>query len=126
MAHLTDRRFEKVKPILDKYREWLHSSGCINCGMLESELRECLNIGYRELKGIMIDLASKAHYVYLGAYYMQFQNGPGPVSEFKGTLGRLYGCGDYDATGCDAKREAFWANAPFAKSRQTSTEEGAA
>lgn len=109
MASLTPRRFEAARPILDKYREQLHRTGHVDAGDLEGELRKCWNIGYQELKDIIIDLAKRDEYRYLAAYYMEHSNAPGVVTEFQGTLAALYGVESYyHAPDREEKREAFW------------------
>ena len=109
MASLTERRFTKAKPILDQYRDQLHTSGRISTSDLEHELRECWNIGYQELKGIVLDLSKRDHYRYLAAYYMEDGHGVGVVTEFKGRLAELYGIESYDnCPNREEKREAFW------------------
>ena len=109
MARLTERRFEKAKAILDKYREDLHRTGSISAGILEKELRDCWDTGYQELKGIIIDLSKRDHYRYLAAYYMEHSNAPGVVAEFKPVLAALYGIKYYDGPEREHGRKAFWA-----------------
>lgn len=108
---LTERRLEAVRPILEKYRKLLHKSHHIDPGMLERELRDCWGIGYQALKGIIIDLAKMGRYRLVAAYYMQHQNVPGPVAEFKKPLAQLYGTRGYDHFDKEGKRKTFWENA---------------
>jgi hypothetical protein len=109
MYRLTERRFARAKPILDKYRERLHTAGDISAGELERELRDCWGVGYQALKGIIEDLAKRNHYRYLAAYYMEHSSAPGVVSEFKPVLAKMYGIRSYGhSPDRESKREAFW------------------
>ncbi len=109
MSRLTDRRRAKADPILRRYRTQLHSTGKIEACELEIELRECLNLGYQGLKGIIEDLAKQKDYVYLAAYYMENSNaGAGVVNEFQDDLARLYGIKWYHSPERDKKRKLFW------------------
>ena len=111
MAKLTERRLEAAKPILERYRDNIIASHSLEVHSLEQELKDCLKLGYQELKHIMIDLAKTSRYRLVAAYYMQHQNGNAPVSEFKPTLARLYGTADYDPFDKDGKQKRFWENA---------------
>jgi hypothetical protein len=109
MANLTQRRFEKAKPLLDKYREQLHSTGHTSAEDLEHELRECWGVGYQELKQIIIDLSKRDHYRYLAACYMENSNAPCVIEEFKAVLAAMYGIKSYDhAPDREEKQRAFW------------------
>ncbi|HUE69845.1 MAG TPA: hypothetical protein VMP01_03060 [Pirellulaceae bacterium] len=109
MYKLTERRLEAARDILEKYREQLHRSGSISAMSLEKELRDCWGgMGYQTLKGIIIDMLNNERYRLVAAYYMQHQNAPGPVSEFKPHLARLYGTPTYDPFDKQGTRKAFW------------------
>ena len=105
---LTDRRLEDAREILERFRSQLHRSRHIDNVSFEHELRKVWGIGYQELKWIIRDLAKTDRYRLLAAYYMQYQNAPGPVSEFQKPLADLYGTKHYDAADKDGARKAFW------------------
>ena len=108
MASLTDRRFEKAKPILDKYRAQLHATGRISTREFEMELRRCWNLGYQELKDIIIHLSKRDHYRYLAAYYMEDGSGVGVVMEFQPVLAAMYDIDRYDQPERETARKTFW------------------
>jgi hypothetical protein len=111
MYKLTERRLEKAKPILEKYRAELHGSGSVMARDLERELKDCWNTGYRELKDIFIQLSKITHYRYLAAFYMEHSAQGRVVSEFWSPLVELYGMSsrkEYHDPETDQKREAFW------------------
>lgn len=117
MYRLTPRRFEKAKPILKKYRELLHRLGPTKAGFdlaanLEVELRACWNIGYQELKNIIIELSKRDYYRYLAAHYMDHPVGPGVVCEFQSPLAELYGMKSYNPDPDCEERKAFWQSMP--------------
>jgi hypothetical protein len=108
MYRLTEKRFSKAKSILDKYRSQLHDKGRISNPDFEEELRDCWNIGYQELKEIILELAKHNQYRFLAAYYMEM-GFPGVVSEFKNKLADMYGIKIFDGNPeRDSKREEFW------------------
>ena len=109
MSRLTERRLEKARPILEKYREDYLCNGRIETGQFENELRACWNMGYQELKDLIEDMLKIPQYRRIAAYYMQFSNPPGPVSEFKPHLAKLYGLETYDCKERHAARDAYWA-----------------
>jgi hypothetical protein len=111
MYRLTERRLTKARNILEQHREDLYRFQYLNDAILERELATCWKVGYRELKGIFIDLLKVERYRNLAAYYMQFQNAPGPVFEFKDSLARLYGCTSYHAPDRDKRQRAYWERA---------------
>jgi hypothetical protein len=108
MASLTDRRFERAKSILDKYRTELQANSHISVGKLENELRDCRNLGYQELKSVIIDLSKRGEYRFLAAYYMEGGTGVGVVSEFKDVLAEMCSIEYYDDPKRDEARKAFW------------------
>ena len=108
MYKLTAMREEKATDILSKHRQAMAEHGRIITHQFEQELRECWNIGYQELKDIVIELFKRPEYQRMAAYYMQHQNTPGPVSEFKPHLAKLYGVEYYDSPETKAKRKAYW------------------
>jgi hypothetical protein len=97
MYKLTERRFAKAKPILNRYRMQLHETGFASARGLEKELRDCWNIGYQELKDIIIALSKRPYYRYLAACYMEMGY-PDVVIEFQPVLADMYG----------SKRGDFW------------------
>ncbi|MGA2221868.1 MAG: hypothetical protein ABSH21_08845 [Verrucomicrobiia bacterium] len=105
--NLTERRLEKAKPILEKYRTQLHGSGRIVAGWLEQELKDCWGCSYKGLKTIFIQLSKITRYRYLAAYYMK-KDAPAIVEEFKPVLAGLYGIDDYDSPDRERKQKAFW------------------
>jgi hypothetical protein len=108
MYRLTERRFAKAKPILDKYRKQVHDAGRGAASGLERELRECWDIGYQELKDIIIDLSKRPHYRYLAASYME-SGYPSVVSEFHRVLADMYGIKSFHHSAeRESKREEFW------------------
>ena len=109
MYTLTDRRFQQAEAILENYRNCLNKSLKYDTHAFEMELRECWGVGYQEIKELLIDLIKK-HSTYrdLALYYMQFQNVPGPVSEFHSTLAKEYGAESYYTDDFKTKKEEFW------------------
>jgi len=105
---LTELRLEAATEILDRYRAQLHKSHHMESRSLERELRDCWGVGYQALKWIMMDLLKTDRYRLVAAYYMQHQNPPGPVQEFKRSLAELYGKQRYDLSDKDGKQKAFW------------------
>jgi hypothetical protein len=56
MYRLTNRRLSAATTILEKYRAKLFGSHQIEPMHLEQELRDLWDIGYQELKDVMIDM----------------------------------------------------------------------
>ena len=110
MYRLTEKRFEKAKEILERFRNQLHKSGRTDPGLLEKELRECWHTGYRELQDIMIQLLKNDRYRFLAAYYMDHSSLV--VTRFKAPLARVYGIPHYYSQDREAKKAAFWARIP--------------
>ena len=108
MYRLTERRLAAAQEILDRYADWLQDRHGINSAMLEKELRDVWDIGYQELKDIIIDMLNQDGYRLIAAYYMQHQSATGPVSEFQPHLARLYGTRMYDPFDEEGKQSAFW------------------
>lgn len=109
MYRLTDKRFESARPIFEKYRSILFRNQAFDTQQFEHELRKCWDLGYRELKDILIALAKNEAFVGVAAYYMEHSNAPGPCSEFKAPLAKLYGVTSYDNTPNLAQaRDLFW------------------
>ncbi|OYP38044.1 hypothetical protein [Rhodopirellula sp. MGV] len=112
MYKLTERRFAKVEQFLEEARSELINDGVLNYNILEREMRDSLNLGFQELKDIMIDIVKRyPRYRLVALYYMQHQNaGMGPVSEFQPTLAKEYGLdGHYGGQGDrDAIKAKFW------------------
>ena len=108
MYKLTPRRLEKAKDILEHYRETLFLRFTYNTDQFEKALRECWNLGYRELKDIATDMLKHERYKHIAVYYMEHSNLPVVVSEFKPVLAKVYGIQCYHAPDLKQKREAFW------------------
>ncbi len=110
MANLTDRRFQVAKPTLDRYRDELMRKRNINVMAFEQELKDLLDLGYQDLKSMMIQLSKKPEYVYLAARYME-GGSPGVVSEFQQPLAELYGISHYHADDLEQKQKEYWERA---------------
>jgi len=109
MYKLSDERFEKAKPILEKYRAQLHTTGRFNAEGLEKELRQCWKPGSREVKDVVMRLSKTDRYKYLAAYYMEHSDaGKKPLIEFWPTLSVLYGAEYYQSLMRVRKQKAFW------------------
>lgn len=108
MAHVTERRLEKVTPILNAYRETLIAKQRFDTGSLERDLCEAINTGYRGLKDFMNDLCKYPHHLHVALYYMQHSNAPGPVMEFQGALADAYGIPSYYSDEREAAQNLFW------------------
>lgn len=113
MYKLTENRLRAAHAILEKYRDALYETQGIRCMDFEHELRDCWGVGYQSLKDIIIDLSKLDRYEHLAAYYMQFQNPTGVVSEFQGRLAEIYG--SRHATDADA----YWERAIGRSARRT-------
>ena len=107
---MTERRFQKAKPILDRYRDRLMKTQRLDTVMFEKELREVWGLHYQALKTVMIDLAARLEYVYLAARYME-GGFPGVISEFQAPLAKLYGIAWYYDADRDQKQTEFWEKA---------------
>ncbi len=108
MFTLTERRMEKISPILEAYSAFLAERNAFDCMSLERELRQSLDTGYGEIKQIMCQLIKRADFALVAAFYMQHVNAPGPISEFKAPLAEFYGVGRYDSPECDEARNQYW------------------
>jgi len=115
MYRLTTRRLHKAEPILEKYRDKLYRHLRFEAWVFENELKECWNVGYQEIKYIMLDMLRLERYRYLVLYYMQSVN-TCVVSEFQGSLAEAYGSKDFYAPDMNLRRKTFWAT--FAKIAQ--------
>jgi HJR/Mrr/RecB family endonuclease len=115
MHRLTERRKKQAREVLDRYTRQLHNSRNFVAAQLEHELRDLWGLGYRSLKGIMIDMVSNhPEYAHLAAYYMEHSGAPGVVSEFQEPLAKLYGLRSWRYDGDkESKRTAYW-NEAFA------------
>ena len=111
MYKLTDKRFKRAEPVLERYRKQLLEKQRFHATALERELRDLWDIGYQELKSIMIDLLRKEKFMLVAAYYMENTNAPGVVSEFKNTLAELYGIRLFDSSECADAQRQFWQRA---------------
>jgi hypothetical protein len=110
MYKLTEKRLSIAEPILTKYGSVLTSKRSFDAGSFEQELRKALDLGYSEFKDIMCDVFDKhPRYRRVTAYYMQHSNAPGPVSEYKPLLAKLYGLEGYDAPERKEKQQKYWA-----------------
>ena len=109
MYRLTDRRHEKARDVLERYRHLLHDHRSLDCHQFEHELRELWDIGYQELKDIFEDLLRRfPQYEHLAAYYMEHINPTGVVVEFQEPLAKLYGAEWYHASDREEKRDSYW------------------
>jgi len=109
MYTLTNRRFQQAEGIFEKYQDVLFKNLKYDTGDFERELKNCWDVGYQEIKSILIDLVKKhPKFRYLALYYMQFQNPSGPISEFLETLAEQYGVEYYRSDECKTKQEEFW------------------
>lgn len=109
MYKVTDRRFQKAESILEEYRDSLNKNLDYDTHAFEMELRNCWDVGYQEIKDLLIDLIKKhPRYKHLALYYMQFQNAPGPVCEFHETLAKEYGAENYYSDEFEQKKDRFW------------------
>jgi hypothetical protein len=112
MYRLTERRKSQAREVLDRYTRMLHGAREFEPLQLERELCDLWGVGYRSLKGIMIDMVSNhPEYAHLAAYYMEHSNAPGVVSEFQATLASLYGLTWYHDAAREAKRAEYWERA---------------
>ena len=112
MASLTAKRFEKAKPVFDKYKAKLLAKHELDFPGFKMELKAVLNMGYQELKSMIMDLSKKPEYELLAVSYME-EGTPGVASEFKITLAEFYGMDYYDTSISEreAKKKAYWAKA---------------
>ena len=117
MYKVTSRRLAKAEPILDQYRAELHRRGTIDVHAFETALRDCWNVGYKEMKDLAEHLSKIARYRYLAAYYMENSNGSRQLvaAEFKDVLAELYGLDWYDAKDREPRRKKFWVTMPKEK-----------
>ena len=109
MYRLTERRLAKALDILEKYRAQLRKRVCFEPRCFEGELRECWDVGYREMKDLAEDMLKHERYRHVAAYYMEHSNTPGVVVEFQQPLSEVYGIKWYHAPNMPEKRDAFWA-----------------
>ena len=112
MASLTAKRFEKAKPIFDKYKAKLLDTEDVDIPAFEMELKAVFDMGYQELKQIIIDLSKRPEYEMLAVKYME-EGTPGVVSEFKQHLATFYGMDYYDSSIAEreTKQKEYWAKA---------------
>ena len=117
MAHLTEIRFAKIKSVLDRYRDTLQRTRRLEATVFERELRDTLNMGYRDLKTLIIELSEREGYEHLAARYME-SGVPGVVSEFQGRLAELYGIDHFHAPEKEQMKQAYWSRAFPISSKQ--------
>lgn len=110
MYRLTERRRRAASEILDRHTRILHDSRSCDALHLEMELRRCWDLGYQELKGVMIDMvAHHQEYAHLAAWYMEHINPTGVVVEFQESLEKLYGVSYwYHDPQREEKARAYW------------------
>lgn len=109
MHKLTEKRLEKARDILEKYRTQLYEHGSFCANGLERELRGCWDTGYRIFKEIMPDIfQNRPRYKYVAAYYMQHPKALDPCSIFKKLLASLYHLKSYDCPERDEAISEFW------------------
>jgi hypothetical protein len=113
MYRLTHKRKKLARDILEKWTRELHDRRWIDARLMEHELRECWQLGYQELKDLMIDtMENHSEFAHLAAWYMEHSNATGAVVEFQGPLSRLYGLRSwYYDDERDAKHAAYWEQA---------------
>lgn len=105
MYKLTERRLTKARSILDEANADLKRSHHINTSSFEMELRDCWELGYQELKDIFCQMLKMEEFQNLAAFYMQFSNATGVVSEFQRPLCDFYGV---DQVPRDISFQQFW------------------
>lgn len=111
MYKLTEQRLSTAETILDKYRELLLTRKQFNCNLFETELRSAWDLGYHEIKDILLDICKRFEkYRLVALYYMENQNPSGAVSEFQTALATAYGTRDWHSTTAKEKAD-FWSNA---------------
>lgn len=108
MPHVTARRLQKIQPILVKYREELIEKQRFNARAFESELRDTLNFQYTSIKTFVPELCKYPEHLHVAAYYLEHATSPGPISEFKVALAKVYGVRSYHGEKADAARKLFW------------------
>ena len=109
MYRLTERRLKKALPILEEYRNTLHTKRWFNAWMLDTALQKCWNIGYRELKGIMIDMLANQRFRFVAIYYMENCNhGSGVISEFRPHLVKSFGLRHWNSGLVKNASKDFW------------------
>jgi hypothetical protein len=105
MYKLTERRLAKAVDILNAAAADLANKKHINTSTLEMQLRDCWDLGYQELKDIFCQMLKMDEYQNLAAFYMQFSNTTGVVSEFQMPLCDFYGI---DQVPRDISFQQFW------------------
>ena len=113
MYKLTERRLTLAEQILEKYRSYFVETGYFRASRLEHELRSVwTNVGYQEIKGIMIDmLKNHPRYQYVAAYYMEHSSPTGVASEFKRSLAKAYGVSNFHGSDTESAKDEFWETA---------------
>ena len=112
MYRLTDRRLAKAEQLLEQYRSELVEHGRFNVTAMDHELKDLWNIGYQELKDVVVDMyKNHDRYKYVAVYYMEHSNDIGVAGEFKPILADAYGLKRYHDDDLDASRQRFWENA---------------
>jgi hypothetical protein len=91
MFTLTESRFSKVRPILDRYRSELYAEGTQSHEAMDGELREALKVGPESIRGLLQEVYTRyPRYKYVAAYSMQFGCADAPASEHRPMLRELY------------------------------------
>jgi hypothetical protein len=91
MFTLTETRFSKVRPILDRYRSELYAEGTQSHAAMDGELREALKVGPDSIRGLLQEVYVRyPRYKYVAAYSMQFGCEEAPANEHKPMLRELY------------------------------------
>ncbi|QDV62187.1 restriction endonuclease [Crateriforma conspicua] len=113
MYRLTEKRKREAQTVFDKYTRDLHDHRWINTTRLEAELRSIWDLGYQEIKDVMIDMAEHhTELTHLSAFFMEHNNPMGVVSEFQETLARLYGLSGWNTdSNQESARKAYWERA---------------
>ncbi len=105
---LTARRLDAIRDVLEKYSRQLQADRDFNCDLLETELRDRLEAGYKDIKGLMEDLLSVPFAKYVAVFYMENSNPMGVSVEFQAPLAQVYGISHYGDNRRDEARENLW------------------
>lgn len=112
MYKLTDRRLVSASSILDAARASLVERGSFNVSTFEHKLRETWDIGYQEIKDVMIDIVKRhPRYKFVAIYFMENSNSMGVVCEFQSTLAKEYGIDGYSPDEVERLSSDFWKSA---------------
>jgi len=110
MIKLTERRIQQAREILDRYRDELWERRSFNLKELERELLQVWELGYRELKHLIVDLATWNDYELIAVKFME-AGAPGVDSEFRTPLAKIYGIAGYNSPQRKQKQADYWKRA---------------